>query len=225
MASVILPSGKETPVSAVLFDNDGTLVDTHDLLLTSFQYATKEVLGEVFSEEMYMKGVGTPLADQMFDFTDDPAEAKELLSVYRKYNKSIHDRMIKPFEGMDQALAQLKDAGLRLGVVTSKLHSLAWHGLEVTGLSSYFDFLIGPDDFPEHKPEPGPVLEGCRRMGFDPANCVYVGDSPFDIHSGNGAGTTTIAVLWGMFTREKLAVENPDIYCETVSDLVKAFNL
>ena len=92
-------------------------------------------------------------------------------------------------------------------------------------MSSYFDFLIGPDDFPEHKPEPGPVLEGCRRMGFNPANCVYVGDSPFDIHSGNGAGTTTIAVLWGMFTREKLAVENPDIYCETVSDLVKAFNL
>mgnify|MGYP004705785491 CR=1 FL=1 len=78
MASVILPSGKEMPVSAVLFDNDGTLVDTHDLLLTSFQYATKEVLGKVFSEEMYMKGVGTPLADQMFDFTDDPAEAEEL---------------------------------------------------------------------------------------------------------------------------------------------------
>ena len=134
MASVILPSGKEALVSAVLFDNDGTLVDTHDLLLTSFQYATKEVLGKVFPEEMYMKGVGTPLAGQMFDFTDDPAKAEELLSVYREYNKSIHDQMIKPFGGMDQALAQLEEAGLKLGVVTSKLHSLAWHGLEVTGL-------------------------------------------------------------------------------------------
>lgn len=223
MVTLMTTTGEERQINGVLFDNDGTLVDTHDLLLKTFQYVTQKVLCRTFTEQEYMKGVGTPLSTQMYDFTDDPATAEELLTVYRTYNHQIHDEMIKPFEGIDHVLAFLKEQGVALGVVTSKLHPLAWHGLEVTGLASYFDFLIGPDDFPEHKPKPGPILEGCRRMGIAPAECIYVGDSPYDIHAGNAANTLTIAVLWGMFSREVLAAERPDIYCDTPADMLRLF--
>ena len=223
MVRVVLPSGGEVPVEGVLFDNDGTLVDTRELLLQSFRYATRTVLGTELPDEVYLESVGTPLADQMRGFARTPEEADELLRVYRAYNHRIHDQMIKPFPGMVDALEELSRAGVKMGVVTSKLHALAWHGLEVTGLAKYFDFLIGPDDCPEHKPAPGPVLEGCRRMGFNPASCVYVGDSVFDMRAGNAAGTTTVAVLWGMANRETLEVERPDIVCPDTAAFAKLF--
>lgn len=206
-------------LQGVLFDNDGTLVDTYQLLLVSFRYATQKVLGYVPPDEVLMASVGTPLADQMYDFTDDPATAQELLVVYREYNHKIHDQMVAPFAGMEDALAACKRQGLALGVVTSKLHALAWHGLEVTGLSEYFDFLIGPDDWPEHKPKPGPILRGCQLMGISPETCAYVGDSPFDIQAGNAAGAVSIAALWGMFPPQQLRAQSPDYMCESVSDL------
>ena len=213
MLEICLPAGKKTPIEGVLFDNDGTLVDTRDLLLESFRYATRTVLGHELPDEAYLKSVGTPLADQMDGFARTPGESAELLRVYRAYNHRIHDQMIGPFPGIAEALDELSRANVKMGVVTSKLHDLAWHGLEITGLAKYFDFLIGPDDCPEHKPAPGPVLEGCRRMGLAPASCAYVGDSEFDIRAGNAAGTTTIAVLWGMASRATLEGEHPDVVC------------
>lgn len=223
MVRVTLPSGGEVPVEGVLFDNDGTLVDTRELLLQSFRYATRTVLGTELPDEVYLESVGTPLADQMNGFAQTPEQAAELLRVYREYNHQIHDQMIRPFPGMAEALEELSCAGVKMGVVTSKLHALAWHGLEVTGLAKYFDFLIGPDDCPEHKPAPGPVLEGCRRMNLPPAACVYVGDSAFDMQAGNAAGTTTVAVLWGMASRETLEAERPDIICAGTGEFAKLF--
>lgn len=204
---------------AVLFDNDGTLVDTRALLLSSFRHATQQVLGKTFSEEQMMAGVGKPLADQMFDFTDDPDKAAELLAVYRAHNVAVHDRMVRTFPGIPELLAALAAAGVRLGVVTSKMHPLAERGLSLCGVMKYFDVLIGPDDWPEHKPAPGPVLRGLELVGADPARSVYVGDSVYDIHAGNAAGASTAAVLWGMGKPDALAAEHPTWTCATVAEL------
>ena len=226
MIEIKLPTGETKQIKGVLFDNDGTLVDTRDLILASMHHATKVVLGREYSEEEYMAGVGTPLESQMLDFANgDQTVADRLTSVYREHNHAAHDRMIGKFDGIADTLSKLKAAGVSLGVVTSKRHALAWHGLEITGLSGYFDFLIGPDDCAEHKPKPGPILEGCKRMGLDPSECVYVGDSPYDIQAGNAAGCATAAVLWGVFPREALAADAPDFFCSNAREMTAVFGL
>lgn len=207
---------------AVLFDNDGTLVDTRDILLESFRHATRAVLGRTIADERLMAKVGQPLAVQMWDFTDDAAVHDELLRTYRAFNERIHDERIALFPGAHEALVRLRDAGFALGVVTSKMHRLAAHGLDVLGAADCFSCLVGADDCPRHKPDPDPVALGARLLGADPARCVYVGDSPFDIRAGNAAGMTTVAVLWGMFDEAVLRAESPDLVCASFDELADA---
>ena len=200
-------------IRGILFDNDGTLVDTHDLILDSMRFATRTLLGRVIPDERLMAKVGIPLADQMLDFTDTLEERDELLRVYREYNHAKHDEAVRLFPGVAEGLARLHDAGYKMGVVTSKKHWLAQHGLEITGIWPFFEGLIGPDDCAESKPLPGPILAGARMLGLPPDECMYVGDAPFDIAAGNAAGSLTVAAEWGMFTREDLEPEHPDWWC------------
>lgn len=204
---------------AVLFDLDGTLLDTHELILASFRHSMDEVLGASFPEEELMKKVGQPLETQMWDFTDDPAVHERLLTVYRNYNHEVHDECVRAFDGVSSMLADVRERGLRVGVVTSKRHALAQRGLEVCGLADYVECLVGPDDFPAHKPDPGPVAYGCELLGCAPSECLYVGDSPFDTQAGNGAGCTTVAVCWGMFSPEVLAASSPSHTIEKPEEL------
>lgn len=206
-------------IKAVLFDLDGTLLDTHDLILASFGHAVSEVLGKTFPEKVLMQKVGQPLDVQMWDFTDDPAVHERLLSVYREHNHRIHDQYVHAFPGIAEALAQLKGLGVPMGVVTSKRHALAQRGLDVCGLAEFAACLVGPDDYPAHKPDPGPVRYGCELLGFSSDECVYVGDSPFDMQAGNAAGCTTIAVSWGMFDREVLEAQSPAFMISSADEL------
>ncbi len=200
-------------IRAVLFDLDGTLLDTHDLLLTTFRYATRAVLGETIPDAALMAKVGQPLNTQMWDFTDDAQVHDELCRVYRERNAQVHDDLVKLFDGTVAMLDRLKDANLPLGVVTSKRHAPAVRGLGCFNLEGYFDFVIGSDDWPEHKPAPGPVAHGCDLLGLPANACLYVGDSPFDMQAGNGAGCQTAAALWGMFPRAVLEAQAPTFVC------------
>lgn len=196
-------------MQAVLFDNDGTIADTEGMILESFRYATNKVLGKSFPDEMFMAKSGIPLADMMADYTDDPAVQKQLLDTYRSYNHKIHDERIALFEGERAALDELVAMGVRLGVVTSKLHVLAQRGLDVLDISRYMEVLIAADDCPKAKPDPAPILAGCTALGVDPAQTVYVGDSPFDIQAGLAAGCFTVAVTWGHHSADALRGQHP----------------
>lgn len=208
-------------IRGILFDNDGTLVDTHDLILDSMRYGTRTVLGRVIPDEKLMAKVGIPLADQMLDFTDNLDKRDELLRVYREYNHAKHDEAITVFPGVLQGLARLREEGLRMGVVTSKKHWLAQRGLEITGAWPYLDFLIGPDDCEFGKPHPGPVLAGVKAMGLEPGECIYLGDAPFDIQAANAAGCVSVAALWGMFDRARLEPDSPDYWSEDFAGFVE----
>ena len=206
-------------VEAVLFDLDGTLVDTYDLILASQRYATRKVLGRVISDERLMATVGTPLEDQMADYTDDPAVVAELCAVYREHNARVTDELIKCFDGIVAELACLREAGVRMGVVTSKRADVARLAMDRYDITEFMECLVGGTDTARHKPEPDPVLKGCELLGIDPSACIYAGDSPFDIRAGNAAGCKTLAVTWGMFAEEKLVAENPTAVAREVSEL------
>ena len=205
----------------MLFDNDGTLVDTHALIMESFQYATRQLLGRAVSEDEVMATGGRPLADQMLMLCEDEELAVELTRVYRDYNHAIHDERIALFAGVADGLARLHAAGLHMGVVTSKMHWLAWHGLELTGVSRYLSCCIGVDDCDRHKPDPEPLLLGAAELGVEAGECAYAGDSPFDVRAANSAGMLSAAALWGMFEADDVRAEQPDYACESFAELVE----
>ena len=201
----------------VLFDLDGTLVDTTDLILQSFAFTFAAHLpGRLPSRAELVATFGRSLPATLRDMAaehgaaDPEALATEMLATYREFQVEHHDTLIRPFAGIDQALAALHDAGHRLGVVTSKMRHSARRGLRLFDLERYFEVAVFHDDVTRHKPDPEPLLEAARRAGVAPARAIYVGDSTHDVIAGHAAGMRTAAVLWGPFDRDVLEAVRPD---------------
>lgn len=180
----------------LLFDNDGTLADTFLAIITSFEHAMKTHFGKVSQEQkdFYASMMGLPLEDQFAKFTDDPKLQKDLCQTYRDINTQQLDKYLTGFDGMKETLAYLQNYGYKMGVVTSKLHALTVKGLKQLEISNYFDYIQGADDWHEHKPDPGAISHAVEMLGLEPHEVAYIGDAPFDICAGNGAGVDTIAV-------------------------------
>lgn len=206
-------------VKAVLFDLDGTVIDTIDLIKASFRYATSQVLGQSLSDEVLLQNLGTPLLGQMKVFSVEKAE--ELVKAYREHNFTHHDRMIKEYPGVAKVLVYLRNKDYRLAIVTSKSGPLAQRGLAILGLVPYFEVVVSMDDTTEHKPLPAPILLALKKLRCMPDEAIYIGDSPPDLKAGRAAGVLTTAALWGPFTRERLLAEEPDIVLDEVTDLLE----
>ena len=206
-------------IEAAIFDNDGTVADTHDVIMDSFRYTLDKVLGQKAPDEYLMSQVGIPLVDQMALFSDDPQVRQELVRVYRQHNEANHDAGIKEFAGETAALDRIQACGMRMSVATSKMHKLAQHGLEVLGIDSYFELLVGCDDTIAHKPDPEPLLFAASKMGVPIERCAYIGDATFDIRAAKAAGCISVAVTWGMFDEATLAASQPDYMCRTFDEL------
>ena len=204
------------PIEVVLFDLDGTLIDTIELILSSMRHATAQVLGEALPDAVLLHNVGVPLRAQMCEFA--PGREEELLGVYRAHNDQVHDQLVCDYPGTNEALDELKRRGYRLGVVTSKSVSVARRGLDHFGLSDYFEVLVGYEDTQIHKPEPEPLYLAAERMGVSISDCCYVGDSPHDMAAGIAAGAMTVAALWGPFA-DRVVERNPDYAISELSEL------
>ena len=203
----------------VLFDLDGTLLDTYELISASFHHCMLDVLGEDRSMDIFDSMLGQPLAIQLAAYESDPAVVEALLASYRAHNKEAQYKLLKSFEGMSEALEELHEAGWKLGVATAKLHVPASQNLQIAGILDYFDCLVGADDAPRPKPAPDSILEGVRQLVMEPCECFYVGDSPFDIQAGNAAGCVTVAVHWGQHPLERLLAAEPALECHTPAEL------
>jgi pyrophosphatase PpaX len=197
-------------VKAALFDFDGTLVDTTDLIYQSMRHAAGEVLGREVSREVLMANVGQPLPRQMELLSAEHAEA--LLNSYRLHNEENHDALIKEFPGVEEALARLRWAGVQVAVVTSKRRFSVDMALKsFPGLGEVVDQWVTMEDTNEHKPRPEPLHKGLELLGNVPREeATYVGDSPFDVAAAKAARVKSIAVSWGAFSEETLLAAGPD---------------
>lgn len=209
-------------LGAALFDFDGTLVDTTDLIYQSMRHATGEVLGREISRDVLMANVGQPLPRQMELLSAEHAEA--LLDSYRLHNEENHDALIKEFPGVEESLARLKAAGVRVGVVTSKRRFSVDMALKnFPGLGDVVDQWVTMEDTTEHKPRPEPLLKGLEMLGNVPREqAAYVGDSPFDVTAAKAAGVESVAVSWGAFSEDALRAAEPD---QLVPDLDAAVDV
>ena len=197
-------------LGAALFDFDGTLVDTTDLIYQSMRHATGEVLGREISRDVLMANVGQPLPRQMELLSAEHAEA--LLDSYRLHNEENHDALIKEFPGVEDSLARLRSAGIKVAVVTSKRRFSVDMALKsFPGLGDVVDQWITMEDTTEHKPRPEPLLKGLEHLGNVPREqAAYVGDSPFDVAAAKAAGVKSVAVSWGAFSEDTLRAAEPD---------------
>ena len=206
-------------IGTVLFDLDGTLIDSIELILASYRHTMlAHGYGEV-SDDEWMRGVGTPLRVQLARWARTPGEMDALVATYRDYNLSNHDRMITIYPGVREVVSAIRAHGIRTGVVTSKNREGTARGLALVGLEREIDVLICADDVTNPKPHPEPVERAVAALSADPATTIFVGDSIHDLHSGRAAGVLTGAVLWGPFRRADLAHAEPDFWLEQPSEL------
>jgi pyrophosphatase PpaX len=202
----------------VLFDFDGTVVDSGAMILASFRHATKTVLERDLTDTELLAAVGTPLREQMRSF--DAERADELVEVYRAHNEPLHDEL-QPCDGILEVLRHLKDEGRRLGIVTAKRGATVELAFAVVPLREYFDVVVAAGDVERHKPDPDPLLLALERLGAEPEEAVYVGDSPFDVAAAKAAGMHSIAVTWGgIYGEEALRAEEPDTVVSTPRELL-----
>ncbi len=207
-----------TGYDPVIFDLDGTVVDTVELIRDSFRYTVKKVLGRELPEGVMLAGVGQPLMPQMQALS--PEHAQELYDVYREYNHRRHDELIKPYDGMQAALAQLRAAGRRLGIVTSKSRDTTAMAFRSVGMRDLFGEVVTATDSSAHKPSPEPVLLCVEKLGGLPAEAIFIGDAPVDIVAGTAAGMATAAVTWGLFSRDELVAANPTFMLDSPQQIV-----
>lgn len=203
----------------ILFDLDGTLIDSLELILNSARYAFEKLERVCPSDEEWLAGVGIPLFVMFRRYARDEADCTSLIAAYREYQMANHDRLVRCYDGVVDTVQCLHQAGHQLGIVTSKSEALAMRGLAHVGLARYMDTIVGCDASTRHKPDPEPVRIALERLDCAPENAVFVGDSVHDVLAGNAAGVRTLAALWGACKREDLEPGKPGGYLAHISEL------
>ena len=184
-------------VQAVLFDLDGTIMDTNELIIQSFMHALDGVVPADFGREHIIPSMGQPLTDQLRLFSGRE-NVEELAQAYREYNIRNHDEMVELFPGVAEVLPILKRHGLKLGVVTTKMRLTTERALRLFGLYELMDVIITLDDVEFAKPHPEPIEKALKAIGTEPAHTLMVGDSPVDIESARRAGAASVGVAWSL---------------------------
>ncbi len=179
----------------VLFDLDGTVVDSGGIILASMRHAARIVLGRDFSDDELLVNVGGPGLEAQMEALG-PGRSAELVRVYREHNEPLHETL-EGFEGIEATLEALRDRGQRLGIVTAKRRATVDLAFAQLPLAHLFETIVGGDETERHKPDPAPLQLALERLATDPPDAAYVGDSPYDMQAARAAGLFAVGVTWG----------------------------
>lgn len=233
----------ETVYKAALFDLDGTLINSEDLILTSAMHAMSEVLGIEGNRSDFAQFVGIPLAVHLrqiaevyfshrLSFKGKKAEdidelRDQLLASYSSYCGEARPQLLKSYTGINELAEMLEGRNIPRGIVTSKRRVPAITDLGIFGLDTYFPVVVAADDLDKHKPDPEPLLYGMNLVGqkykveLEPKDCLYIGDSVFDLRAAHAAGMDSIAVTYGLFEQKILEKEKPHYIVENPNELIR----
>lgn len=207
-------------INTILFDFDGTVMDTNELILCSWQHTFKTITGKEGNVDLINKTLGETLAKSMRDFFPEfPLE--EGIEIYRGYQTGDFADIISPFPGMIELIKGLKAKGYKTAVVTSRLRRTTMEGLEKYGLDKIFDAIVTMEDCSKHKPDPEPALIALEKLDSKREETMMIGDSKYDIGCANNAGVTSVLVGWtvAIYDKDKEDLFRPDYTIEKAEDV------
>ena len=221
-------SGRRTSVDAVLFDLDGTLLDTTQAIVSSLTYTVEKLTGRTPDPAELQPYMGLPLIRTFSDLV--PGRAEEACEVYVRHNVAVHKDLVRPYPGVPETVTTLLKRGVRLALVTSKRRTTTMIGLEIAGLTESFEAMVCFGETEKAKPDPEPVLKALELLVLDKrdgAEILVVGDSPWDIRAARSAArllprlhVRSAAVTYGIATRQVLEQEHPDHFLDAISDVL-----
>lgn len=206
-------------ISTVLFDFDGTLVDSNQLITSSHLYVLEKHFPNQYDEKSVLKFNGPPLRDVYEQI--DAENAELLIAEYRKYNIQHHDELVSLFPDVKKSLGKLRENGIQVAIVSTKVRKTLDKGIELFNLAPYFDAIFSGDDYANQKPDPEPILKAMHHLNAKPETTVMVGDNWQDIEAAHRAGVKGIFVEWSEKTIDEIAPFKPDKIVESMSDLTE----
>jgi pyrophosphatase PpaX len=209
-------SGLGTP-QAILFDLDGTLIDSIELIVRSFQHATTAHLGAPLPREEIIPTIGRSLAKELERVA--PGRGAALLATYRTYMFANHDELVTVYPGVFDLLRTVRARGIATGIVTSKARVSAAPSFARFLLDQEMDIIVTEDDTERHKPFPDPLLHAARLLDVPAGDCWYIGDSTHDMEAARAAGMVAIGAAWGPYGAAALT-PLADAVAETPMDVL-----
>jgi pyrophosphatase PpaX len=206
-------------IDTILFDLDGTLVDTNELIISSFLHTLGKYYPDKYKREDVLPFMGPSLYDTFSGI--DPERAEEMILEYRTYNHENHDRLVKEFKGVNETVKRLKEDGFKIAIVSTKILDTVIKGLKLTKLDPYFDVIVALDHVKKPKPDPEAIYVALKQLDSTPKKAIMVGDNYHDVLAGKNAGTKTAGVAWSMKGKDFLAKYDPDYILDEMSDLLK----
>ncbi|MFD2671014.1 pyrophosphatase PpaX [Marinicrinis sediminis] len=213
-------------INTVLFDLDGTILDTNELIIESFMHVMEGRSFKPLTRDWLIQHMGKPLNTQLRYFTNraEEEDVEDLVKLYRTYNLERHDDLVRAFPHTLEVCEALKQQGVRMGVVTSKVRLTSEKGLRLCKLMDYMDTIVTVEDVQHPKPHPEPVLRALQEMNAEPGQTLMVGDSPYDIEAANRAGVRSVAVSWSLKDKELLQTFQPYTIIEDMNELLHLVN-
>ena len=194
-------------IDTVLFDFDGTVMDTNDVILKSWQHAFRQILGKTADEARLLKTFGEPLKMTMKNFFGgDEEQVERNVEIYRSYQRDHYLDLISLFPGVREMLEEVKSAGFKTALVTSRLKPTTYDGLRKFGIEAFLDCIITADDVTKHKPDPQPVFRALEALGSAAGSALMLGDTRQDILAAKNAGVASVLVEWSMALPKETAV-------------------
>ncbi|MBC7262879.1 MAG: HAD family hydrolase [Chloroflexi bacterium] len=203
-------------LDALIFDLDGTLVDTFPLIIASLQHACEVATGRRHSEAEVVTMFG-PTEQDILHTAVGPVRYSVAEHAYYDYYERHHAQYVSVYEGIVRLLDQALHHGYRLALFTGKNHRSAWFTIRATGLEKYFPVVITGDDIEFNKPHPQGIWLALRELGVEAKRAAYVGDMPADIEAGHAAGVRTAGALWHSRFRDEVIACKPDYLFDTVA--------
>ncbi|AYB47071.1 pyrophosphatase PpaX [Paenibacillus lautus] len=212
-------------IETVLFDLDGTIIDTNELIISSFMHVFEAQDPGPLTREQIIPHMGTTLEQQLQAFSGGVEDVSPLVKAYRSFNTIHHDDMVKPFPHVNEVVERLHRHGLSLGIVTTKIRPSTMMTLEKYDLERFMSAIVTVNDVEHPKPHPEPVLTAIEQLGANPATTLMIGDSPVDIQSAKAAGVKAAAVAWSLKGEQKLMEYGPDFILKDMRDLYEIVGL
>ena len=214
----IWPFKRQKP--AVLFDLDGTLVDTKDLIFASFQHCFKKYKPDYTLSETELYSFLGPTLKESFGRYFEQQQIDEIIEYYREFNHSHHDELVKGFDGAKDTLQYLLDEGYDVGIVSNKIKKNVQIVLQIIDMDDKIKVVLGSEDLTYPKPNPQGILLACEKLYHNHDDVIYVGDSGSDIKTCKNMGAFSVAAVLDENREEELLREQPCAVIHQLTDLI-----